>query len=94
MLSLDDAQLTLILRLVLGAGVVAVLMMGLDKLLAVSRSYRISERFLWLLAFAGGFWGAVPGGILFRHKIYKPSFWVPVGLALIAWGAFYYLISH
>jgi len=61
-------------------------MMGLDKSAAISGSYRFSERFLWLLALAGGFWGIVLGGVLFHHKTHKPSFWIPVGLAAVVWG--------
>jgi uncharacterized membrane protein YsdA (DUF1294 family) len=87
MFRLDESQLALLSRMVLGVGVVGVLMMGFDKLAAVSGSYRLSERFLWLLALAGGFWGVVLGGILFHHKTHKPSFWIPVGLAIIVWGA-------
>jgi uncharacterized membrane protein YsdA (DUF1294 family) len=84
--SLDQSQMALLKNMILGVGALGVLLMGFDKLMAISGSYRLSERFLWLLALAGGFWGVILGGILFHHKTHKPSFWVPVGLATIAWG--------
>jgi uncharacterized membrane protein YsdA (DUF1294 family) len=87
MLSLDESQVALLSRIVFGVGALGVLLMGFDKLAATSRSYRLSERFLWLLAFAGGFWGVILGGILFHHKTRKPSFWIPVAFAVIFWTA-------
>ena len=59
--------------------------MGVDKLLAVGRHRRISERTLWLVALLGGFLGIVVGGVVFHHKTSKGSFWGPVLLAAIAW---------
>lgn len=50
-------------------------------------TYRVSEKSLWLLAFAGGFWGIALGGILFHHKTHKFSFWIPVAIAVIVWAA-------
>ena len=85
MFRLDQSQITLLQTIVLGVGALGVLLMGVDKLTAISGNYRFSERFLWLLALAGGFWGVILGGILFHHKTHKPSFWVPVGLAIMAW---------
>jgi len=84
--SLDQSQIALLRNTILGVGLLGVLAMGFDKLMAISGNYRLSERFLWLLALAGGFWGVVLGGILFHHKTHKPSFWVPVVLAVMAWG--------
>ena len=87
MFSLDEDQIAVLGRMVLGVGALGMLLMGFDKLAAISGSYRLSERFLWLLAFAGGFWGIVLGGILFHHKTHKPSFWIPVAVAVTVWAA-------
>jgi len=92
MLSLSESQFGLLSRIILGVGVVGVLMMGFDKAAAELGNYRVSERSLWLLAFAGGFWGIVLGGILFHHKTSKHSFWIPVVMAVMVWGAFAFTI--
>jgi uncharacterized membrane protein YsdA (DUF1294 family) len=81
------------------AGVVSLLglaAMGMDKLFArFDGSRRISERSLWLIALAGGFLGIIVGGLLFRHKTSKGSFWAPVVLAMVLWAAVgVYLLSH
>ena len=87
MLGLDGSQLASLSRIVLDLGAVGVFVMGIDKLAAKSGSYRFSERFLWLLAIAGGSLGVVLGGVLFHHKTHKPGFWVPVAIAVVLWGA-------
>jgi uncharacterized membrane protein YsdA (DUF1294 family) len=61
--------------------------MGMDKLLAVGRHSRVSERTLWLVALVGGFVGVLVGGIVFHHKTSKTSFWGPVLVAAIFWFA-------
>jgi uncharacterized membrane protein YsdA (DUF1294 family) len=62
--------------------------MGLDKLLAVGRRSRISERTLWTTALVGGVLGIVVGGLVFHHKTSKTEFWAPVVVAAVLWGAF------
>ena len=47
---------------------VLLLVMGLDKTRARQNQYRISEKTLWILAFAGGAVGGTVGMQLFRHK--------------------------
>lgn len=59
--------------------------MGVDKLLAVGRMSRISERTLWLLALFGGFPGVFVGGFVFHHKTSKVEFWGPVIVSAILW---------
>jgi uncharacterized membrane protein YsdA (DUF1294 family) len=66
---------------------VALIVMGVDKLLAMGKFRRVSERSIWLLALLGGFPGVFLGGFLFHHKTSKPSFWVPVGLSAALWVA-------
>ena len=89
---LDQSQIALLQNMILGVGALGVLLMGVDKFAAISGNRRLSERLLWSLALAGGFWGVILGGILFHHKTHKPSFWVPVGLAIMAWGLFAFAI--
>ena len=62
--------------------------MGVDKLLAVWRRSRVSERTLWATALLGGFLGIVVGGLVFHHKTSKAEFWAPVVVAAVLWGAF------
>ena len=59
--------------------------MGLDKLLAVGRRSRVSERMLWLTALLGGFPGVFVGGYVFHHKTSKVEFWGPVVVSAVLW---------
>ncbi|HEV2390615.1 MAG TPA: DUF1294 domain-containing protein [Nitrososphaerales archaeon] len=59
--------------------------MGADKLLAVGRRSRVSERSLWLTALLGGVLGIIVGGLVFHHKTSKTEFWVPVAVAAVLW---------
>jgi uncharacterized membrane protein YsdA (DUF1294 family) len=61
--------------------------MGVDKLLAVGRRSRVSERTLWLSALLGGFLGIFMGGLVFHHKTSKPGFWAPVVVSAVLWVA-------
>ncbi len=61
--------------------------MGVDKMLAVGRRSRVSERVLWETALVGGFLGIFVGGLVFHHKTSKPRFWAPVGLSALIWVA-------
>jgi uncharacterized membrane protein YsdA (DUF1294 family) len=70
----------------LGVSFVALVMMGVDKSSAKMRRTRISENTFGAISFLGGFSGVILGGILFHHKVSKPSFWTPVVLALLFWG--------
>ena len=72
---------------VLIASVFAFLAMGADKLLALCRVRRISERSLWLTALLGGFLGIFVGGFVFHHKTSKAEFWAPVAIASVLWTA-------
>jgi uncharacterized membrane protein YsdA (DUF1294 family) len=71
--------------------------MGVDKMLAVGRRSRVSERTLWGTALLGGFLGIIAGGLVFHHKTSKPGFWAPVGVAAVLWvaaAAYWYPQSH
>ena len=71
---------------------VGFVVMGEDKGLARSQEgaphpNRISERTLQEVALLGGFVGIILGEKAFRHKTSKPSFWLPVGGAVVLWTA-------
>ena len=68
--------------------------MGEDKLQAIGQYARISERTLHEIALMGGFAGIVIGAKLFHHKTSKPSFWPPVGAAVVLWAALSSLLLY
>lgn len=55
---------------------VTLLVWGVDKSRAIRQQWRIPEKWLFLLAFIGGAFGALAGMLLFRHKIRKARFWL------------------
>jgi uncharacterized membrane protein YsdA (DUF1294 family) len=61
--------------------------MGVDKLLAMGRRSRVSERTLWLTSLLGGFLGIFVGGLVFHHKTSKTEFWLPVVVSAVLWVA-------
>ena len=68
----------------LGCGAVTFLCFGIDKYAAVRGWRRIPELSLWLLSLLGGAIPACAAMLLFRHKIRKPLFFLPVvAMALI-----------
>lgn len=54
--------------------VVAFVVTGYDKHLAVNNKFRIPEKTLFTIAFCGGSAGLLLAMIVFRHKISKTSF--------------------
>lgn len=72
-----DRQTLILLGLIfyyLAVSVVLFLMYGWDKRAARLQRQRIPERRLQILAFAGGWPGALLAMRWLRHKSYKPSF--------------------
>ena len=67
--------------------------MGVDKLLAVGRRSRVSERTLWLTSLAGGFPVILAGAVVFHHKTSKPEFWGPVVVAVVIWAIVLVLLT-
>lgn len=69
---------------IVGINVVAFLLYGLDKQKARMNRWRIPEKVLLGLAFAGGSIGAYVGMKTFHHKTHKTKFSVGVPLIFIA----------
>ncbi len=68
---------------VLGINFLALFIYGVDKVLARSHAWRISERTLLLLALCGGSAGALCGIHLFRHKSRKSIFLLYFSIILL-----------
>ena len=58
-------------------------LMGLDKLFAIKKMYRIPEFTLLFISFIGGSLGGIIGMYLFRHKTKKLKFILLFPLFLI-----------
>ena len=69
----------------IGINILAFLVYGLDKYLAVKNKYRISEYSLFILSVFGGAIGAILGMKVFHHKTRKLSFWIINIILLIIW---------
>jgi len=85
---------TLLIEWVALASIFGFVAMGIDKLLALGRRSRVSERKLWLTALVGGFVGIIIGGFVFHHKTSKPGFWLPVAASAVLWVGALALSSH
>ena len=66
-------------------GVLGAIAMGLDKGKAQRHDRRISERTLFLISLAGGFWGVLLGGGIAHHKTSKISFQMVVLATSFVW---------
>ncbi len=82
---------------ILAINIITLAVYGLDKYLARTNRYRISEKNLLTLALAGGTIGAYIGQKLFRHKTMKASFqnrfWMIVALHF-AFAVYLYITHH
>lgn len=67
------------------SNLLAIIVFGIDKFKAVTHSWRISEKTLLLLSFAGGFSGGWLAMFLFRHKIKDHSFLPYMILITLSW---------
>lgn len=63
--------------------IITFLVMGIDKLLAIKKKYRISEFHLLTLTLFGGSIGSLLGMIIFRHKTKKMKFLIIIPLSII-----------
>lgn len=68
-----------------GINILAFLIYGLDKYLAVKNLYRVSEYSLFILSIFGGPLGSLVGMKVFHHKTRKTIFWVVNIILLIIW---------
>ena len=68
-----------------GINILAFIIYGIDKYLAVKNKYRISEYSLFILSVFGGAVGAILGMRVFHHKTRKLSFWIGNIILLIIW---------
>lgn len=79
---------------VLIMNVLAFVVFGADKWLAVRRKNRISEKTLLVISFIGGSIGAIIAMLLFRHKTAKTSFLWKFSIVLVAQIGILMLLNH
>lgn len=77
----------------LGMSAVAFAAYGIDKLRAISGAWRTPEATLHTLGLLGGWPGAIPAQLLFRHKTAKASFQTTFWLIAIAHIGFWIWVS-
>jgi len=65
--------------------IISFILYGIDKFLAISNHYRISEFLLLSLGFIGGVVGSIFGMFVFRHKIRKNKFKIILCMYLCMW---------
>ncbi len=65
--------------------VIAFLLYGIDKYLAIKNKRRISEYHLLVLSLFGGCIGSILGMKVFHHKTKKLKFWIINILFTILW---------
>lgn len=69
----------------IGINVVAMVMYGIDKLLAIRNKSRVREVYLHILSLFGGCLGSLLGMLLFRHKTKKFRFYLWNILMIVFW---------
>lgn len=69
--------------ILLGWNLIVLLTYGTDKLFAVKKMRRISEKMLLTQAFLMGGTGAMFGMVIFNHKTAKPKFRISVPLSVV-----------
>ncbi len=75
--------MNLINTYLLTINIAAFLLMCIDKIAAIIKKQRISEKTLLLTSIIGGAIGILLGMIVFRHKIRKTKFLIIVPLTFI-----------
>lgn len=65
------------------ASLFSFVIMGIDKRKAVKGAYRISEKFLFTCAFAGGSAGILAGMYVFKHKVRRWKFKLGIPAILV-----------
>lgn len=69
--------------------IISLILMCLDKKLAIDEKLRINNTNLYLLSLLGGFIGIYLGMILFNHKTRKVGYYFIVLVSLIIWLAIF-----
>lgn len=92
--NLNENLYTLVICYLLIINIVGFAAMGIDKKKSIKRGWRIPERTLILLAFAGGALGSFLGMYIFRHKTKHMKFVILLPLALLLHIFLFYLISR
>lgn len=84
-----------ILYIVTIVNILALGIMGIDKLLAIKGKRRISENTLLIFALLGGGVGFSLSMVLFRHKLSKVRFRIIAGASVVFYwmGLFFYIYS-
>lgn len=90
-LSLTVLTQTIVLWFVV-INIITFFVYGFDKMMAVSKQRRVSEKTMWILALIGGSLGAICAMEYFRHKTKKISFFGTLVLILLLQLAGLYLI--
>ncbi len=72
-----DVIIQIVVLTILILNVIPFLLFGIDKIKAVNRSWRISEKSLLKLSLIGPF-GSFLAMKVFRHKINKPRFYIGI----------------
>ncbi|NLL00801.1 MAG: DUF1294 domain-containing protein [Clostridiales bacterium] len=80
---MKDVIYILVIVYLLIMNLVGFITMGIDKIKARKRGWRISERTLILIAFFGGALGSFLGMKIFRHKTKHMKFVILIPLALL-----------
>lgn len=65
--------------------IISYIAFGVDKRLAESNGYRISEKCLLFLSLIGGCFGGMVGMYCFHHKTKKDKFKILIPLFVIIW---------
>jgi len=68
----------------IGMSVINFFIFAVDKFLAVKHRQRVPEFFLFFLSFCGGAVGGIIAILVFKHKIKKNLFLLPIILMFIA----------
>lgn len=87
-------MLKYIIYLVIGINILTFVLMAVDKIKAIKKSWRIKEITLLTLAFLWGSIGLLSGMIVFRHKIRKIKFVILTPLFIILHGGLIYLLIY
>lgn len=68
---------------IVGINFLSFLLIGIDKLKAIKKDWRIKENTLLITSFLGGSIGTLIGMIIFHHKTHKKKFQILVPLSIL-----------